>query len=142
MSSQVRHRLVIVDDDPDDVYIIRRAIAQADLPVEVALLPDGQAFVDFYAAGAAPAQPRQIVLLDINMPVLTGFDALRTLGEIGAPRHTPIVMFSTSAEPDDVARAYGLGVNGYVKKPGTIEEATALVVALDAYWLKSNIAAA
>jgi DNA-binding NarL/FixJ family response regulator len=50
-------------------------------------------------------------------------------------------MFSTSSEPADVKLAYELGVNGYVKKPSSIEEAERIVTALNAYWLKTNIAA-
>ena len=144
MSREQSARIVIVDDDPADTYVMRRAFAKAAIPAEIDLIADGQAFVDFYAGSTndAPAPTRQLVLLDINMPILNGFDALRALDAMGVARHAPILMFSTSSEPDDIARAYDLGVNGYVKKPGTIEEAETLAVALDAYWLKANIALA
>ncbi len=137
-------RIVIVDDDPADTYIMQRALAHSDTPVDVELLMDGQAFLDFYAAVPHRSQPsrHQLVLLDVNMPVLNGFDALRALKEMGTPHHTPIIMFSTSSEPDDVSRAYNLGVNGYVKKPSSIEDANLLAVALNSYWLKQNIVVA
>jgi CheY-like chemotaxis protein len=141
MSSHPHSRLVIVDDDPADAYVVRRAVAKVAPALDVAFLPDAQAFVDFYTDDNENGRTArsQIVLLDINMPVMTGFDALRLIAERGARRHTPIIMFSTSSEPDEVARAYSLGVNGYVRKPHSIEDAEALVVALDAYWLSMNI---
>jgi CheY-like chemotaxis protein len=143
MANQYASRIVIVDDDPADAYVLQRAIANAAILTEVKVLGDGGAFVDFYAGDREldRAQRRQLVLLDINMPILSGFDALKALNELSAVRHAPILMFSTSCEPVDVARAYDLGVNGYVKKPATIEEAESTVLALSAYWLKTNIPA-
>lgn len=144
MSGDLKPRIVMVDDDPADTYIIKRALMQASVDVDIELLLDGQAFVDFYADSAerSRARARQLVLLDINMPLLNGFDALRAITDMAIPRHTPILMFSTSSEAEDIALAYHLGVNGYVKKPGTIEEAAMVATALDAYWLKTNIGAA
>ncbi len=143
MSEAGQPRVIIVDDDPDDTYIIKRALAAAALPVCIEVIEDGQSFVDFYCSNTDGSSrfTRQLVLLDVNMPVLSGFDALRTLRTAGALRHTPILMFSTSSEPADVKLAYELGVNGYVKKPSSIEEAERIVTALNAYWLKTNIAA-
>lgn len=144
MSNDPKPRIVMVDDDPADTYIIRRALTQAAVDVDIELLLDGQAFVDFYSSREERSRTRghQLVLLDINMPLLNGFDALRAITDMAVPRHTPILMFSTSSEPEDIALAYHLGVNGYVKKPGTIDEAATVAAALDAYWLRTNIVVA
>lgn len=141
MPDDILSRVVIVDDDPADAYIVKLALANTALPVEVKLLEDGGAFVDYYSGFENDdlAQHRQVVLLDINMPILSGFEALASLNDMGAQRHAPILMFSTSCEPIDVVRAYRLGVNGYVKKPSTIEQAEATMRALTSYWLKTNI---
>jgi two-component system response regulator len=142
MANEAISRIVIVDDDPDDAYMLQRAITNAAISTEVKILDDGAAFVDFYSSDHEidQTQRRQLVLLDINMPILSGFEALHALEEMGARRHAPILMFSTSCEPVDVTRAYELGVNGYVKKPCTVEEAQRTVVALNAFWLETNIA--
>ena len=143
MSETGQPRIIIVDDDPDDAYIVQRALTVASIPVDVELIDDGQKFVDFYSAdqNGSSFYRRQLVLLDINMPVLTGFEALRSLRRAAIVFHTPILMFSTSSEPTDVRLAYDLGVNGYMKKPNSIEEAGKIVSAINAYWLNTNIVA-
>ena len=136
-------RIVIVDDDPADAYVLKRAISNSSIVLDVKTLVDGAAFVDFYSSeeSNSATNRRQLFLLDINMPMLNGFEALAALNELKMPRHSPIIMFSTSSVHSDVARAYELGVNGYVKKPSAIEEAENTMVALNLFWLKTNIAA-
>jgi CheY-like chemotaxis protein len=133
---------VIVDDDPADAYVLQRVLFNIALPLEVAVLADGAAFIEFYSENQHQegSHRRQLVLLDINMPIMNGFEALIALNKSGVPRHTPILMFSTSCEECDVTKAYELGVNGYVKKPSAIAEAETMMSALDAYWLRTNVA--
>lgn len=132
-------RLFIVDDDADDIYLVKRAISLIDLPINVAAYNDGQEFVNaMHASAEAEHAERRLALLDINMPRLNGFEALRSLTKLNA-RNMPIVMFSTSREQIDIDEAYRLGANGYVGKPNSVEEAGELVRALYSYWLVENI---
>ncbi len=140
MMNDTATRITLIDDDEADVFIFRRAMRNAAIETEIEVYPDGQTFLDDFARRKEKgAATHHVVLMDINMPRMSGFEALRALQELGWRRSPPVVMFSTSRDRRDVDLAYSLGVSGFVAKPSTLEEAEALVKALSAYWLEANI---
>ena len=133
--------ILVAEDDLTDAYFFQRAFRRAGLPVTLHFVRDGQEVIDYllgegqFADRSAHPLP-QLVLLDLNMPRLDGFDVLRWV------RHQPrfhdlqIVIFSSSDEPKDMNRAYDLGANWYLVKPHSMEELTALVGRFRKYWLE------
>ena len=133
--------ILVAEDDLTDAYFFQRAFRRAGLPVTLHFVRDGQEVIDYllgegqFADRTAHPLP-QLVLLDLNMPRLDGFDVLRWV------RHQPrfhdlqIVIFSSSDEPKDMNRAYDLGANWDLVKPHSMEELTALVGRFRNYWLE------
>lgn len=121
--SDARKPLVILmaEDDLGHATLIRRNLARAGVANEVVHVADGQQALDYlFRRGAFADRPRDanvLLLLDINMPLIDGFEALRRMKADAALARTPVIMLTTTDDPRDVARGYELGCSVYVPKP-------------------------
>ena len=105
-------RVLVVDDNEDHRFLTRRAVAALGPQVEVALAEDGPAAL----RAAAEVRP-DIVLLDVKMPGMDGFEVLRRLRGDAATRDVVVVMFTSSDSEADRERGEALGASGFVTKP-------------------------
>lgn len=128
--------LFLIDDDPVDQEVFRRALAAEGVAVEIAVIGEGNgAAAKVKEQLASTSAGRQaLVVLDLNMPGVNGFEVLAALRAEPATRLTPVVVFSTSADREDVRRAYGLGANSYVAKPSDFPAFKRAVRVITDYW--------
>ena len=135
--------ILVAEDDPTDAYFFERAFRRAGLPVTLHFVRDGQEVLD-YLQGEGQFADRtchplpQLLLLDLKMPRLDGFDVLEWVRKQPGMSGVLIVIFSSSEEPRDMNRAYGLGANSYLVKPHSMAELTALIGQFKKYWLEAN----
>jgi CheY-like chemotaxis protein len=123
--------ICLIDDDPDHVTIISRAIREMDGETAVKTLSDGALALDWLQAAE---QLPDLILLDINMPGLSGFDVLARLKRDERLRRVPVVMLTSSDLTADVARAYELGASGYISKPSYMHDLRAVLGNTLLYW--------
>lgn len=133
--------LLVAEDDPTDAYFFQRAFRRAGIPVRLHFVRDGQEVIDYLQGagefGDRTAHPLpQLVLLDLKMPRLDGFEVLEWMRQQPGFRSLQVVIFSSSDEPKDINRAYGLGANSYLVKPHSMEELTDLVGRFKKFWLE------
>jgi CheY-like chemotaxis protein len=130
-------RIMLVEDNPDHVLLIRRAIYQIDDRHEVEIVGDGARVFDLIQASD---QLPDLIFLDINMPGFSGFDVLKQLRADEPSRLIPVVMLTSSEADTDIARAYELGASGYITKPSHIQDMRAILGNTMLYWsaLKRN----
>jgi two-component system response regulator len=138
-----RGYILLVEDSEDDVDLTLRALAKQNIGNAVEVVRDGAEALDFlFARGAyAGRDPRdlpQLVLLDINLPKLSGIQVLRRMRENQVTSMVPVVMLTTSEQDEDVVESYSSGANSYVQKPIDFEEFTEAVKQLGVYWLLVN----
>ena len=131
----------MAEDDPTDAYFFERAFKRAGIPVTLHFVRDGQEALDYLqGAGLFADRSRypvpQLVLLDLQMPRLNGFEVLEWVRKQPDLHGLLIVIFSSSTEPRDINRAYGLGANSYLVKPHSMAELTALVGRFKKYWME------
>jgi len=136
-------RILVAEDDPQDAFFLKREFARAGVPTSLHFVQDGQEVID-YLEGKGAFADRQthpmpnLVLLDLKMPRLNGFDVLGWLRKQTGLKRLPVIIFSSSAESVDINRAYDLGANSYLVKPHEIEALSGLVNCLKTYWLEAN----
>ena len=135
--------ILVAEDDPTDAYFFQRAFRRAGLPITLHFVGDGQEVIDYlqgegkFADRAVYPLP-QLVLLDLNMPRLDGFQVLEWVRQQPRFNGLHLVIFSASEEPKDMSRAYDLGANWYLVKPHSMEELTALVGRFKKFWLEGS----
>ena len=106
-------RILLVDDDIDDQMIIQSAIEMIDPSHDCTFASNGREAIEYLERAA----PFDIVLLDLNMPLMNGFDTLRNIKQLN--RHIPVVIISTSSLTYDIERCNRLGADRYIVKPDT-----------------------
>ena len=140
-------RILLVEDDPNDVLLLQRAFRGAGLPEPGQVVSDGEQAIA-YLAGAGQYADRErfplpiLLLLDLKLPRRSGFEVLEWLREQQGTSRLPVVVLTSSRQSDDVQRAYDLRANSYLVKPASLEGLKEMVRMLDLYWLQLNEAPA
>lgn len=135
--------ILLVEDNPDDEALTLRSLRKANVANEVVVARDGAEALDYLFAtgkweGRDPAESPTVVLLDIKLPKVDGIEVLRRLRADPHTRLTPVVMLTSSREEQDVANAFELRANSYVRKPVKFEQFAEAVRQIGLYWLVLN----
>lgn len=132
--------IVLAEDDEDDYFLVARAFREAGLDNPLHRAEDGEALMDFLLRrGRHADSPRPssiLVFLDLRMPKKSGWEALREIKSDARLRRIPVVVLTSSNAEEDVARAYDLGCNSFIKKPSGLDGYVAFTEAVKNYWLK------
>jgi two-component system response regulator len=135
--------ILLVEDNPSDADLTKRALAKGRITNELVVAEDGQEALDYllgegaYAGRDVAATPA-IVLLDLKLPKITGLEVLRRIRADPRTRRIPIVILTSSNEEEDVGAGYDLGVNSYVRKPVDYKEFQVAIENPGLYWLLLN----
>ncbi len=134
--------ILLVDDDPRDRELAVDALRQFNVANEIIPLRDGAEALDYlYRRGEYVSRPDvdpAVVLLDLKMPRVDGFEVLQQLKADPTKRMIPVVVMTSSREEQDLVRSYAAGVNAYVVKPLDFLELVSAVRALGAFWMMLN----
>lgn len=137
-----KRRILLVDDDLNDVVLIQSALAEHNLPHEWVVVHDGAEALDYlFRLGKFSARngpPPDLILLDIKMPRVDGFEVLQTLKANATLKVVPVVVFTSSDQEKDRLKSYQLGANAYVVKPSRYEEFLRSVQTICAFWAVVN----
>ena len=131
-------QILLVEDSPGDVRLLKEVLRDAAVPNELHVVGDGEEALAFlrrsgrYAGAPVP----DVVLLDLNLPRKDGREVLVEVKEDPDLRRIPLIVFTTSAAERDVARAYDHHVNAYVQKPVDLEDLSVVVRTIESFWLR------
>ena len=131
--------VLVAEDDEDDALILQRAFSQCGLPRPVHIVPDGGAAIQYlhgdgiYADRVAHPFPNML-LLDLKMPRVSGFEVLEWLNENPDYRVIPSIVWSASADRRDVKHAFCLGAHAYLCKPTDYDHFLGMVRRLLDFW--------
>ena len=135
--------ILLVEDNPDDELLALRALRKNGVAGDVVVARDGVEALDYlfatgeHAGRDASLVPR-LILLDLNLPQISGLEVLRRLRSDERTRLLPVVILSSSGEQRDMLDGYGLGANSYVRKPVNFAQFVRTVEQLKLYWLVLN----
>ncbi len=133
--------ILLVEDDPGDQELTRRALEEGKIRNELYIVQDGEEALDYLYRREQYANPDDaprpdLILLDLNLPKLNGKQVLEKIRQDPDLRRLAVVVLTTSRHEEDVLRSYDLGVNSYINKPVDLTQLTRLVHALEAYWFQ------
>jgi two-component system response regulator len=135
--------ILLVEDNDDDAELTLRAFQRAKVPNPMVRARDGQDALDYLFARGEHAQRDArdvpaVVLLDINMPKISGLEVLQAIRANERTKHIPVVMLTSSNEDKDRLRAYDHWANSYVLKPVDYERFVEAAAQLGLYWIVLN----
>jgi two-component system response regulator len=135
--------ILLVEDNPDDEALTRRALDKNHIANEVVVAHDGAEALDYlfgtgrYAGRDTSVLP-QVVLLDLNLPKISGLDVLRRIRADSRTSLLAVVVLTSSKEEEDVVQSYSSGANAYVRKPIEFSQFSEAVKTLGLFWLLLN----
>ena len=138
-----RRPVLLIEDNPDDQLLTQIAFEKGHVANELIAVGTGELGLDYlfrrgvYADRPADKAPA-VVLLDVNLPGINGFQVLETVRAHPVARVQPIIMLTSSDRDDDIMRAYGSGVNAYMRKPVDVDAFVKAIVQMNLFWFVVN----
>jgi len=138
-----RYLILLVEDDPNDIILIKRAFEKARITNPLQVVEDGEEAIS-YLAGKGPYGDREkyslpmLILLDLKLPRKSGHEVLEWLCQQPILKRLTVVVLTSSQQSSDINRAYDLGANSYLVKPVTFDALVEMVKTLNLYWLLLN----
>lgn len=135
--------ILLVENNADDATLARLAFKKGNFTSALTIVRDGAEALEYlfgkgnYAPAEADCVP-DIILLDLKMPKMNGFDVLRRIRADERTRLVPVIILSSSLEPQDLRQGYDLGANSYIRKPLDFTEFIDIIRHLENYWFVVN----
>jgi CheY-like chemotaxis protein len=142
MSTTTR-AILLVEDNEDDVFLMERALEGAGIVNPLFIAEDGQQAID-YLSGTGKFTEREkypmpvLIFLDLKLPVKKGLEVLEWIRQKPEFDSIVVIVLTSSNEPSDLSRSYGLGANSYIVKPPTALQLMEMAKAFKWYWLEFN----
>jgi two-component system response regulator len=133
--------ILLVEDNPDDEALTLRALRKNNIKNEIIVARDGVEALEYLLGtgkrAGTPISP-QVVLLDLKLPKIGGFEVLRKIRSDSRTRRLPVVILTSSNEEIDRINGYDLGANSYIRKPVEFDNFIEAIRQLGLYWLVLN----
>ena len=129
--------ILLIDDNRSDEELTVRALEKTGLNLKIQVARDGEEGLGFLRAGIGHLP--DLVLVDLKLPRVNGFEFLKRVRAGELARHLPIIVVSSSTKPEDVAEAYRLGCNAYVPKGVDYRAFAGMTKTLVEFWLVHNV---
>ena len=134
---------MLVEDNEDDVFLMKRALKAAAIKNPLHVVEDGQQAID-YLAGLGKFEDRakyplpSVIFLDLKLPIKSGMEVLSWLRHQPGMEQVVVLVLTSSSEPSDLKQSYKLGANSYLVKPPTVEKLLELAKACKGFWFEFN----
>ena len=132
------YEVLVIDDEPGDVDLVRRALLNGPYDCHVTVANDGVDGLKMIRqdddAALPPSPLPDLILLDMHMPRMDGCEFLETVKHDPLLAHIPVVMMTTSSAESDVDRAYDLGAAGFLTKPASVAQFDKIIHNVETYW--------
>ncbi|RQG98654.1 response regulator [Natrarchaeobius oligotrophus] len=130
--------ILLVEDNPGDVRLTREAFKELSVDVELCVATDGKEALDLLSErrDVRPASVPDLVLLDLNLPRMDGFEFLRKIEEMPPFGQLPVLILTSSTASEDVLESYDLAANAYLTKPTGPDEYTSMVRSVVNFWFE------
>jgi CheY-like chemotaxis protein len=129
-------KILLIEDNPGDIRLVRRALARSSPPSDLHVAHDGPEALAYLAReSAAGASDLDLILLDLSLPKMDGCEVLARIRVAAGSEGTPVIMMSSSQAEQDVVRSYAHGANCFITKPLDLEQYMAVIRSVQHFWL-------
>ncbi len=131
--------ILLVEDNRDHISLIKRSLKSRNIVNNIRVVDDGQAALDYlfrrglYADPASSPRPH-LILLDVRLPKVDGFEVLSKIKKDGVLKDIPVIILTPSDKDEDIEMGYAMGANSYVTKPIDFEDFKQKIADLKIYW--------
>lgn len=132
------NEILLAEDDATDAEFFRRALSKLDTPPTLTWCRNGLEALEGLRQREANEQFPRLAILDIKMPGMNGLELLAKIKSNDCTKDLPVIIMSSSDEPQDISRAYDCGANGYLVKPNRFQDLRELVGSIACFWIKTN----
>jgi CheY-like chemotaxis protein len=134
----MERKILIVEDSPADARMLRMALERRDATIDTLVLEDGARAIRYFSSyrGDGEVPPCDLIVLDLNLPRVSGFEVLEFLKADSELMKIPVVVLSGSSSQEDIERSYSAGANSYLCKPTGIDEVFDMAAQLVTYWFE------
>jgi CheY-like chemotaxis protein len=141
--AEPKHTLLLVEDNSTEVHIVQRALKELGKPVHLSVVRDGQEAIDALLGpdkkGAKKTDRPHLILLDLNLPRLSGLEVLEHIRSHSELRSLPVVLWSTSRKEEDIRAGYLAGANSFFEKPREYSSLRNTLETILHYWFESAL---
>ncbi len=132
--------ILLIEDNPMDVDLIRRAMLKADANLRMDVARDGENAIEFLKQlDESDASAPVFILLDLKLPKINGLEVLQAFKSHPRHKNLPIIILTSSNETNDIMQAYSLGANSYILKPIDYDQFASSIQLIYRYWCSLNI---
>ena len=130
--------ILLVEDNPDDILITKRAFKKGKIRNELHVVRSGEEALNFlYKKGEYKNVPIPgLIFLDLNLPGVSGYEVLEKIKENDKLRRIPVIILTVSDHEEDVIKTYDLGANSFITKPVSFKNFIEVVTAITDYWFR------
>jgi CheY-like chemotaxis protein len=133
--NQTSHQIALVEDNPADAEMLKVALQEVGSAVDIVVLRNGVEALEYLLAnGQSGPQPCDLLILDLNLPLLSGMEVLQRIRAVESLKTLPIVIMSGSKNREEIRRCYALGANAYVYKSTHLNEIYETAKKLMDFW--------
>jgi two-component system, response regulator len=141
VSQPQSNRLLLVEDDPNDIELIQLSFAQSQFGHQIDVVTDGEQALNYLLGqdGSLPVHPLpKLVLLDLKLPRVNGIQVLQTLRDHPRTQNIVVVAMTSSGEERDIELCYNLKVNSFIIKPLDFQQFVEVSQQIGFYWMTLN----
>ena len=126
--------ILLIEDNEGDILLTKEAFEESKIANRIQTIKDGRAAIDYFESMTDQQQFPNLVLLDINLPKISGHDVLSFMRQSERFKGIPVVMLSTSSAEKDILQSYQNNVNCYITKPIDIDEFIRAIRKIEDFW--------
>lgn len=128
--------VLLVEDNPADADLVRESLEESKLFLQITILPDGEQGLSYLLQEGAFADAKRpdLILLDLNLPRMSGREVLADIKNLPELRTIPVVVLTSSDAESDIVQSYDLGASCYITKPVDLESFLKIVSKLEEFW--------
>ncbi|TVQ65463.1 MAG: response regulator [Balneolaceae bacterium] len=133
------NHILLIEDNPDDILLTKRALEKIDGSIHVDVCESGLDAMEYLFHSTSGGRPKpDLIVLDLNLPKISGFDVLKKIRSHETTRALPVVVLSSSREESDLRRATEYGANSFIRKPVDFVKFREVADLIARYWLELN----